>query len=245
MWKRAKRRFSIYAPKVSIRPHIPWYLRWSLVLPFVLGAAGLIWFAYNSGLQFAGFHRGETIEELTLLRGQVTKLTAENAQLNSQLVKYERQIQMAQGSSQETVHQLKVLNDENAKLQEDLSFFQSLTATRAQEGELAVHRLRLEHEKMPGEYRVRMLFVQGGQRAKELVGHYQLVATLIKNGQKTTQMFPVSDAVSAPFQFKFKYYQRVDQIIQIPQDVQLEGIQVRVFEQGAREPKIRQSVNLS
>jgi hypothetical protein len=90
-----------------------------------------------------------------------------------------------------------------------------------------------------------MLFVQGGQRAKELVGHYQLVATLIKNGQKSTQMFPVSDAVSAPFQFKFKYYQRVDQIIQLSQDVQLESIQVRVFEQGAHEPKVRQSVNLS
>lgn len=245
MWRRAKRRFSIYAPKVSIRPHIPWYLRWSLVLPFVIAAGLLIWFAYNSGLQFAGFHRDETMEELTKLRTQAAKLGAENAQLNSQLVKSERQIQMAQGSSQETVRQMKMLNDENAKLQEDLAFFQSLTTTRTQEGELAVHRLRVEHDKMPGEYRVRMLLVQGGQRAKEFVGHYQLVATLVKNGQKTTQMFPLSSAVSTPFQFKFKYYQRVDQGIQVPHDAQLESIQVRIFEQDAREPKVRQSVNLS
>jgi hypothetical protein len=245
MWRRAKRRFSIYAPKVSIRPHIPWYLRWSLVLPFVIAAGLLIWFAYNSGLQFAGFNRGETIEELTQLRNKAAKLEAENVQLNSQVVKYERQMQMAQGSSQETVHQLKVLNDENAKLQEDLAFFQSLTATHAKEGELAVHRLRVEHDKMPGEFRVRMLLVQSGQRAKEFAGNYQIVATFSKSGQKITQLFPQVNAPAIPFQLKFKYYQRVEQSIQLPQDAHLESVQVRVFEQGEREPKVRQNVSVS
>lgn len=245
MWKRAKRRFSIYAPKVSIRPHIPWYLRWSLVLPFVLIAAFLIWYAYNSGLRLAGFSRTESQEEISQLRERTSKLEKENLQLNSQLVASQRQLQMAQGSHQETDRQLKSLTDENSKLQADLAFFQSLTAANAKDGELAIHRLRVEHDNLPGEYHVRMLLVQGGQRAKEFVGSYQVVVTLNRNGQKITQLFPQESAASAPFQLKFKYYQRIEQSIQLPQDARVETVQVRIFEQGEREPKLRQNVSVS
>ena len=245
MWRRVKRSFSISAPKLSVRLHIPWYLRWSMIIPFVLAALGLAWWAYGNGLELAGFYRGQTQEELTRLREQTTKLAAENKQLSNQVAQYERQIQIEQASGKETSRQLKNLSDENVRLQEDLAFFQNLTATRGKEGELGVHRLKLERDKMPGEYHLRMLLVQSGQRAKEFVGNYQLVATVLKNGVKTTQLFPQNASENAQFQLNFKYYRRVEQSIQLPQDVQLESIQVRIFEQGAHEPAVRQSIGLS
>ncbi|MBI2286241.1 MAG: hypothetical protein HYU79_02050 [Nitrosomonadales bacterium] len=228
-----------------MRPHIPWYLRWSLTVPFVLAALALAWWAYGSGLELAGFHRGEAQQELTALREQAARLGAENMQLSSQVAQYERQIQIEQASSQEVSRQLKNLSDENGRLQEDLAFFQNLTAMRGKEGDLGVHRLRLERDKMPGEYHLRMLLVQSGQRAKEFSGSYQLVATVLKNGQRTTYLFPQDASGNAQFQLSFKYYQRVEQSIQLPQDAQLENIQVRIFEQGASEPKVRQNVSLS
>lgn len=215
------------------------------MLPFVFAALGLAWWAYGSGLEFAGFHRGQAQEELALLREKVAKLTDENVQLGIQVAQYERQVQMEQASSQETAKQMKNLNDENARLHEDLAFFQNLTAARGKEGELAVHRLKLERDSMPGEYRLRMLLVQGGQRAKEFVGSYQLVATVVQNGQRTTQLFPHDASGNAQFQLNFKYYQRVEQSIQLAPDAQLENVQVRLFEQGAREPRVRQSVSPS
>jgi septal ring factor EnvC (AmiA/AmiB activator) len=245
MWRRVKRSFGISAPKLSVRLHIPWYLRWSLVIPFVLAALALAWWAYGSGLELAGFQRSQTQEELAKLREQTTKLTDENKHLNDRVAQYERQIQIEQASSNETSKQLKNLSDENARLQEDLAFFQNLTAMHGKEGELGVHRLRLERDKMPGEYHLRMLLVQSGQRAKEFSGSYQLVATVLENGAKTTRLFPQSESGNAQFQLNFKYYQRVEQSIQLPQNIQLESIQVRIFEQGAREPKVRQIVNLS
>ena len=165
--------------------------------------------------------------------------------MSSQVAQYERQIQIEQASSQEVSKQLKNLSDENGRLQEDLAFFQNLTAMRGKEGDLGVHRLRLERDKMPGEYHLRMLLVQSGQRAKEFSGSYQLVATVLKNGQRTTHLFPQDSSGNAQFQLSFKYYQRVEQSIQLPQDAQLESIQVRIFEQGASEPKVRQNVSLS
>lgn len=245
MWRRVRRNFGISAKRLAVRPHIPWYLRWSMTVPFVLAALGLAWWAYGSGLELAGFHRGEAQQELAKLREQAARLGVENTQLSSQVAQYERQIQIEQASSQEVSKQLKNLSDENGRLQEDLAFFQNLTAMRGKEGDLGVHRLRLERDKMPGEYHLRMLLVQSGQRAKEFSGSYQLVATVLRNGQRTTYLFPQGASGNAQFQLSFKYYQRVEQSIQLPQDVQLENIQVRIFEQGASEPKVRQNVSLS
>jgi hypothetical protein len=245
MWRRVKGRFGISAPRLAVRPHIPWYLRWSMVLPFLVGSLGLAWLAYDSGLELAGFHRSETQEELARLRDQAAGLSAENAQLHDQVAQYERRLQIEQASNQEIAKQLKVQSDENAGLQEDLAFFQNLTAVRGKEGELQVHRLRLERDHMPGEYRLRMLLVRGGQRASEFTGSYQILATVVENGQRTTRLFPREASGNAPFQLGFKYYQRVEQSIQLSPDVQLESVQVRIFEQGAREPRVRQSVNLS
>lgn len=214
-------------------------------MPFVLAALALAWWAYGSGLELAGFHRGETQKELTKLREQVARLGIENTQLSSQVAQHERQIQIEQASSQETSRQLKNMSDENVRLQEDLAFFQNLTATHGKAGELGVHRLKLERDKMPGEYHLRMLLVQSGQRVKEFNGNYQLVATVLRNGQRTTHLFPQDASENAQFQLSFKYYRRVEQSIQLPQDALLEDIQVRIFEQGASEPRVRQSVDLS
>lgn len=215
------------------------------MLPFLLAALGLAWWAYGSGLELAGFHRGQTEEELTRLREQTSKLTIESKRMSDQIAQFERQIQIEQASNKETSKQLKNLSDENVRLQEDLAFFQNLTAMHGKEGELGIHRLRLERDKMPGEYHIRMLLVQSGQRAKEFNGKYQLVATLLKNGVRNVQLFPETPEENAQFQLNFKYYQRVEQGIRIPEDVQLESVQVRVFEQGSQEPKIKQNINPS
>lgn len=230
---------------MSVRPHIPWYLRWGMMLPFVLAAIAFAWWAYDSGLELAGFHRGQAEQELSRLHDQVAKLTDENAQLSNQVTQYERKIQIEQASNQATSEQLKNLADENVHLQEDLVFFQNLTATGGKEGELGVHRLTLERDKIAGEYHLRMLLVQSGQRAKTFSGSYQLVATVVENGQSTTHVFPQDQSGNAQFKLSFRYYRRVEQSIQLPPDAQLESVQVRIFEQGGTEPKVRQSVSLS
>ena len=240
-----ERRFSISAPHMSVRPHVVWYVRWGMMLPFVLAAAALAWWAYDNGLELAGFHRGQAEQQLSKLHDQVAKLATENAQFSDKLAQYEREIQIEQASNQATSEQLKNLADENIHLQEDLVFFQNLTATSGKEGELGVHRLTLERDKMPGEYHLRMLLVQSGQRAKTFSGNYQLIATIMENGQRNIHVFPHDETVNAQFKLSFRYYRRVEQSIQLPPDAQLENVQVRIFEQGISEPKVRQNVSLS
>ena len=244
MLRRIKRKFSISAPRLAVRPHVPWYVRWAMVVPFVLLAAALVVWAYDSGLQMAGFHREQAEEELSRLREQVNYLRGENAKLSTQVVADERQMQMERATNQEMAKQLKALNEEKAHLNEDLAFYQDLTQSGSRAEKLSINRLKVERDTLPGEYHCSMLLVDSGQRVKAFKGNLQLVANVLHNGEKSVLVFPQeSSPDAASYQLNFKYYQRVERSFQLPPDTSLESLQVRVYEHGQSEPKIKQDVS--
>lgn len=230
-----------------MKPHLPWYLRWALAVPFVIGAGWLIWWAYGSGMELAGFHRAQAEDELTRLNRQVGELRSENTSLNTRLVEYERQIQMDHAATAEMERQLKALNDEKANLNDDLAFYQNLTQSGNREENLSVHRLKVVRDTLPGEYHYSMLLVQSGQRPKDFHGNLQVVVNILRDGVKTVLLFPekASSPEAATYQLDFKYYHRVERSFQVPSDAVLESVQVRVYEHGVGEPKIKQEATLS
>jgi len=248
MMRSFRRKFSISAPKLSVRPHVPWYVRWAIALPFVILIGLTIWWAYGSGLELAGFHRGQAEQELSDLHDRVAYLESENAKLSNQVAAYERQGQIDQASNMGIATQLKNLHDENARLQEDLLFFQNLPLTGSREAELSVHRLKIEPDSLPGEYLCRMLLVQSvQQRGKAFQGSMQLVVNGEQDGKKVVLQFPQANSPAdvASYQLSFKYYQRIDKGFTLPPDVKVESVEVRVFEKGVQEPRIKQTVDVS
>jgi hypothetical protein len=222
-------------------------VRWAIAVPFLVAIGVTVWWAYDSGLELAGFHRGQAEKELRELRDRVVLLESENANQANQIASFERQGQIDKASSQEVEVQLKTLNDENARLKEDLLFFDNLPLTGTREAELSIHRLKIEMDSLPGEYHCRMLLVQSvQQRGKMFEGSLQLVVSGEREGNKVVLQFPQVNSPSdvAAHQLSFKYYQRVDKVFKLPPDMVLDNVQVRVFEKGLQEPKIKQTVNL-
>jgi exonuclease VII small subunit len=237
------RRFSISAPRLAVRPHIPWYVRWAIIVPFLVLATLGAWLAYVSGLEFAGFNRGQTEQELSELRGHVASLESENTKLQNQVAAYERQIQIEQSANAEIGRQAKAMNEEITALKEDLSFFQNLPLSGGSDDDLSIHRLKVEADNLPGEYHCRLLLVQGIQhRGREFQGKLQLIVNGTQNGEKVVLQFPYDDESR---QLNFKYYQRIDRIFKVPPEMRIESVQVRVFEKGAQEPKIKQTVGVT
>ncbi len=241
-----KRRFSISAPRLAVQPHFPWYVRWALSVPVVLLTAWLVWWAYDSGLELAGFHRGQAEDELSRLNRQVGELRAENSRLNSRLVDYERQFQMEHAANVEMERQLKVLSEEKTHLNEDLAFFQNVTLSGSRMENLSINHLKVVHDTLPGEYHYSMLLVQSGQRPKDFRGNLQLVVNIRRDDERSVVLFPQPDAQdAATYQLDFKYYQRVERSFRLPADAVVEGVQVRVYERGAKDPKAKQDATLS
>lgn len=252
MLRQIKRKFSISAPRLAVRPHVPWYVRWAIALPVVLVAGGVVWWAYDAGLALAGFHRGQAEQELTQLRDQVDALKSENAKLASKAASFERQAQIEHSANLETAKQVKILNEEATHLKEDLAFFQNLSLSGTQEGELSIHHLKIEHDILPGEYRYRLLLVRSGRlRTKEFQGNLQLLVNVRQGSEKKVISFPSEGAMpkkladDAEYKLNFKYYQRIERSFKLPPGMVAESVQVRVFEQGTSEPRIKQNVSLS
>jgi hypothetical protein len=74
----------------------------------------------------------------------------------------------------------------------------------------------------------------------------QLVVDGEQDGRKVVLQFPQANSPAdvAAHQLSFKYYQRVDKVFKLPPDMKVESVQVRVFEKGIQEPKIKQMVEM-
>lgn len=240
--RRLKRIFGISAERVTIRPDLPWYWRIAVVVLFVVAVA---WAAFT----VIGHDPGQeaTRRELTRVQDEVQRQAQELTELRSKFSGADRQVQMDRAAAVDLAKQVKALTFENAKLKEDLAFFQSLmSSTGNREGAISVNRFRLQPEAVPGEYRYQLLLVQTGQRVREFNGTLQFVLDVQQDGRKLVLVLPAAtDRESRDYRLSFKFFQRVEGTFKLTPGSVLRGMQIRVFENGAKTPSLTQALNVS
>lgn len=240
--RRLRRRFGIAAPQMSVRTHVSWYWRWAL---FGLAAAVALLFArefFDAGMRMAGFARSQTGEELVRLRDSVARLEKDNASLRDAVVAGERQLQIERSAQADLAKALKTQQEENAKLREDVAFFQTLMPSGKGTDQVAIHRFKVEPGAMAGEYRYRLLLVQEGKRERDFRGRVQLLANYVLDGKRGV-VAASADGEGAP-SLNFRYYQRVEGSFQAPAGAVVKSVQARVFEGGASSPRLQQTATL-
>jgi len=213
-----------------------------------VGAAiiGASWATYHFGSEFAGFRKSEIEGEMKRLNELTAKQEADLAEVRKTLAISESQRKIESATYGDLAKQVKSLAAENAALKDDLAFFHSLLPVPGNNDAVAINRFKLEPDAMPGEYRYRMLLVQGGQRPGDFQGYIELVITAQQGAQKVVLTLPPqNDAKSPQFQLNFKSFQRVEGTFRVDADTVVKNIQVRVYQNGARTPKLTQSVNIS
>lgn len=241
-----KRRFGITAPRLSVRTHFAWYWRWIFLGIVALLALLFARQIFDAGMRVAGFARSEVKDELLNLRESVARLQKENTQLRAATVAGERQLQIDRAAQGDLAKSLKLLQDENTKMKEDLAFLQSMMSNGRGQETVSIHRLKIEHGGLPGEYRYRLLVVQQGNRERDFHGRVQLLVNIVRGEQKNVLLLPVPNSdMAAAFQLSFKIYQRVEGNFQVPPGAVVKSVQARIYTNGAAQPKLVQSVNVS
>lgn len=241
-----QRKFGISAPRVAVRTHVPWYWRWLGYASLGALVIGVGWTTYDYGMELAGFRQGEAANALARLDEQIRQRDMRVAELRSQVAAAERQMQIERATYGDLAKQVKSLSEENAALREDLAFFQSLMAAGGKESAVSINRFRVQPEKLPGEYRYRLLLVQSGQRVKEFQGKLQFVLNLEQGDRKYVLTLPQEGEKNArEYDISFKFFQRVEGTFKVAPDAVVKSLQIRVFENGAIAPKLSQTVNIS
>ncbi|SFC56954.1 hypothetical protein SAMN04515619_109137 [Collimonas sp. OK412] len=237
------RRMSISAPKMTVKSHYPWPLK-ALFLVLVLGFGGAVaMWIYDLGRDFTGHSPMVSKQQLADLNEKVNALTAERDRFSSTVNAAESRLNIEKAAQEQLGQQIKVLETQNAKLKEDLAFFEGLLPNATGSQGITIQRLTAELL-TPTQLRYRMLIMQGGKGAN-FVGNVQLLVTATVAGKSTVLIFPGANATAAEktaSQLDFKYYQRVEAELTLPEGAVVKAIQAKVMEKG--QMRAQQTSNL-
>lgn len=228
--KYSLRRRPASAPRMTIKSRMPWPLK-GVAVALLLGLATAIavW-AYQMGRDFSGFDPAAARQQLAALAQQVQSLQTERDRLRSSADATESTISIERSAQQQLAAQIKVLEAENAKLKEDLAFFESMLPTGTGLQDVAIQRLEGEMES-PTRLRYRLL-VRQGVRDRSFSGNLQLAVTLLQDGATKVLLFPADGADADKYKLEFKYYQRLEGVLNVPGGAVIKTIQARVLEKG-------------
>lgn len=222
-------RVDVAAPKLTIQAATPWPLRAAgmLLVAGLLGAV-LWWGAGKLGFGPVGGN-GSQLREY---REQIDKLSAERDRLQTAANAAESRVNIERAAQQQLARQAKTLEDENARLKEDLAFFESLLPADTGAHGISIRRVKVEML-APNQLRYRLLVMQGGKGDNQFDGNLQLSVTGQQGGKSVIIQFPDAKANEADkYKISFKHYQRLEGILTLPDGFAVKVVQARVLEKG-------------
>ncbi len=246
LWK-LRQRFGIAAPRVAIHSHIPWYWRWvGIAILLGVSAASAAWI-YDAGRRFAGFESSTVQDELSIVKRSLEETRAELERVRAVANAADSRVSIERTAQQNLAQQIRQLEQENARLKEELATFESMLSSEARNAQaLTVHRFKVEPDLLPGEYRYRLLLLTPStRRERDFHGRLELVVNLTEGGRSAIMSFPEqADAGAAAFKLGFRYFQRVEGTFRVSPKAKVESVQVRVYEVGSTQPRATHLVTL-
>jgi len=246
-WRKVRQRFGIAAPRVVVQSPIPWYLRWlGIAVLLGLSAASAAWI-YDAGRRFAGFDRNEVETELSSVKHELADAQGELEKLRAVANASESRLAIERTAQQKLAQQIRVLEQDNARLREELGTLDGMLSSDARTGTaLSIYRFKVEPDVLPGEYRYHLLLVTPRARAeREFNGRLELAVNLTEDGRNAMMTFPeTADAGATAFRLAFKYFRRVEGTFRVNPKAKVENVQARIYENGSKEPRATSTVSL-
>ena len=220
-WKLLRRRLSVSAPRVIVRSHLPWPLRWA-VLAVTLGfSAALALWAFEFGKEIAGLDRNAH-RELEQLRVEVAYLRAGQERALSVANTADSLVKAEKAAQERLAQQVRQLEAENQALQADLGFFEGLLPVAGQGLQLRGLQADL---RVPGQLHYQLLLMQAGRPTADFEGRFDLLLAGQSEGRPWSQTRP------GPKPLQFRQYARLEGSFDVPPDVVVKTVQARVYDQ--------------
>lgn len=241
--RRFRQRFGISAPRLAIRTHVAWYWRALSAIAVLSVSLALGAWIYDAGRNLSGMSGSAWQNESQKLSDELQNLNAELTNLRSQAGAAESTLQIERVAQQRLSLEVKALEAENAKLKQDLAFFEGLIPAPEGGAGVRISRLQIERES-PGKYKYRMLLANSSERhARDFVGTLRLVLKVQQDGKNDTITLPFADDPNQEgYNIEFRNLRRVEGRFVLPETVVVMSVEARLVQDG--DVRARQSVNL-
>lgn len=157
-----------------------------------------------------------------LINREISRLTTTNAKLNHDQIINRQLVKDLQ-------LEIKQLNAESAEMKEELVFYQSLLSPSDREPGLHLRDVSIYQTKTSSEkqqYRYKIILTQVKKNQKFANGRIELS---VNTKDKANPLIPVTIDNQTDLQFKFKYFQRLEGIVNIPTSHAITGLIVSVI----------------
>ena len=201
-----------------------------MALVFLVILGGVSYFTYVLGGTISGSAPAK--EQLSQLKEQVQKLDSEREQLSSSANSADSVLNIERATQKQLASQVQTLTAENSKLKEDLAFFENLIpASNGPEG-VRIGAFKADaSNKTQLQYRI--LVMQGGKNVTDYTGELQFQLTVVDNGKTVTLTLPdAKNNEAAHLKLSFKYYQRLEGALNIPEGAVAKSLQARILDRG-------------
>lgn len=220
-WKLIRRRLSVSAPRMIVRSHLPWPLRWAAVALALGFSAALALWGFQFGKDIAGLDAGLE-DEVRRLRAEVEALRAERDRAQA-LANAADALLTAERAAQERLAQdLRQAEARALALQEDLGFFERLLPASAEP--LQLRGLQADAP-APGQLRYQVLLMQPGRPGDAFEGRLEVVLTGTLDGRPWRMALP-----GGPRPVTVRRYARVEGLVDHPVAAVLQTVQARVLD---------------
>lgn len=220
-WKLLRRRLSVSAPRVIVRSHLPWPLRW-LVVALMLGfSAALALWAFEFGKQIAGVDRGSRAE-VEALREQLTAVREQYAASRAVANSAETMLKAERAAQERLAEQLKALEQRNAEQADDLAFFETLLPAGNGSG-WTVRGLKAVAESA-GQLRCQLLVMR--QEAAPSRSAPRLRWELVLEGQAHGKPWTQTEVGA----LEGRPYQRIDRLVSFPAAAVVRQVTAKLYD---------------
>lgn len=245
-----------------MRAQLPWRMKVVLFLALISIFALVV----AAALVAISFNRAPVAENIAASSAETDQIRADARQAISErdrqtalAVQLDNQLKVDRAAQEQMQSQLKALENENARLKEDLAFFESLLPTPANAKGVVIRSFRLqalnesdrdpgrESNRKPGRepmaLRYRLLVQQSGRPERDFVGAVLLTVSLQQGGRPWVLQLPDSTLPEAgPPPLSFRHYQRVEGTFELPEGAVVRSVQVKIESNG--EVRVQQTFTM-
>lgn len=226
-WKQLRRRFFGGGPRVVVRRHVPWPLRWALTAVLLGVLAALAVWAYEFSRQYITLQRGgETVsrEDAARLRQEMAQLRSDRDKAQSIADTADSLLKTERVTQERLAQQLKGAEAEIQALKSDLGFYERLLPAPG-EG-IAIRGFQVEVAS-PGRLQYVLLVTQSGKARPDFAGRYDLTVTGSLDGRPWSQA-----AIGGAKVLTLKTSARLEGAIDVPVNLIVKLVQARVLDAG-------------
>ncbi len=203
--------------QLRVRQHRP-IQRLLLLAAVLAGGLAALWQAYSLGTGSAGYAQEQVLAARAAAELRIEQLMERNADLLRRNAELGQSAEIDRVAHEEVRAALVRAEQELAELRQELVFYRNLMAPGENEPGLRVEAVSLTPELVADAYRYEIVLTQ--VRGKDRLAQGQLLVRLhgvLDGDARALNLADVTPDGDAALRFRFKYFQTLDGILELPQ----------------------------